>query len=95
MVLHSCEWCGNSFAPRTNGGSRQRFCSQYCRQDFFTACRIWAAREYEAGRLTLSALRTALGQRARCVGADGASEMTAYLPRPLSAPSAFPLTHAA
>ncbi len=41
-----------------------------CRQDFHIACRTWALREYEAGRVSLTALRTPPGQRARCIERD-------------------------
>ena len=40
-----CTWCGSAYEFRSNGGSVQRFCSKDCRQDFNTACRIWAATE--------------------------------------------------
>ena len=50
MVLHSCEWCGNSFAPRTNGGKPQRFCSGDCRKQFHAACRLWGQDQVERGR---------------------------------------------
>ena len=52
----------------------QRFCSRDCRHDFHTACRIWAMRELEAGRLSLSALRRCAGLRIRCVQRDLASQ---------------------
>ncbi len=69
-----CTWCGTEFEPRSNGGSAQRFCSAPCRRAFDSACRIWAAAEYEAERVSIFALRTALQQRARCVESDPASE---------------------
>ncbi len=65
-----CKWCGNSFEPRGNGGKPQRFCSKDCRENFNTACRIWAAGEYEAERVSIFDLRTAFYQRARCVQRD-------------------------
>ncbi len=61
-----CRWCGAAFELRASGGSRQRFCSSRCRRAFDSACRIYAAREVDAGRLRVSDLRTALQQRARC-----------------------------
>ncbi len=69
-----CTWCETACEPRSNGGSAQRFCSKDCRQDFNTACRIWAAQEYEAERVSIFTLRTCLEQRARCVQRDLASE---------------------
>ena len=69
-----CTWCGSAYESRSNGGSVQRFCSKDCRQDFNTACRIWAATEYEAERLSIFTLRTCLGQRTRCAQGDPASE---------------------
>ncbi len=66
----SCIWCETKFAARKNGGSAQRFCSKDCRQDFHIACRTWAVREYEAGRVSLTALRSPPGQRARCIERD-------------------------
>ncbi len=69
-----CTWCGTAYEPRSNGGSAQRFCSTPCRRAFDSACRIWAAAEYEAERVSIFTLRTALYQRARCVESDPASE---------------------
>ncbi len=69
-----CTWCGTAYEPRSNGGSAQRFCSAPCRRAFDSACRIWAAQEYEAERVSIFTLRTALYQRARCVESDPASE---------------------
>ncbi len=69
-----CTWCGTPYRPRGNGGSPQRFCTAPCRRAFETACRIWAAQEHEAGRVSTSTLRTALHERARCSESDPASE---------------------
>ncbi len=66
----ACIWCGTAFAPRTTGGSTQRFCSRDCRQDFYTACRTWGVQEYEAGRLPMSELRGCVAQRARLLQCD-------------------------
>ena len=66
----NCLWCEAQFEPRASGGKRQRFCSKDCRQDFFTACRDWAVGEVEAGRISMSTVRMALQQRARCVQHD-------------------------
>ena len=69
-----CTWCGTAYQPRSNGGSVQRFCSKDCRESFNTACRVWAAAEYEAERLSIFTLRSCLGQHTRCVQRDPASE---------------------
>ena len=69
-----CTWCGTAYEPRSNGGSAQRFCSAPCRRAFDSACRIWAAAEYNADRVSIFALRTAFYERARCVESDLASE---------------------
>ncbi len=69
-----CTWCGAEYEPRSNGGSAQRFCSAPCRRAFDSACRIWAAAEYEAERVSIFTLGTALYQRARCVESDPAPE---------------------
>ncbi len=69
-----CTWCGTAYEPRCNGGSAQRFCSTPCRRAFDSACRIWAAAEYDAERVSIFALRTAFYERARCVESDPASE---------------------
>ena len=69
-----CTWCGTEYEPRSNGGSAQRFCSAPCRRAFDSACRIWAAAEYDAERVSIFALRTAFYERARCVESDPAPE---------------------
>ena len=69
-----CTWCGTAYEPRSNGGKPQRFCSAPCRRAFETACRIWAAAEYEAERVSIFTLRTALYQRARSLQHDPAPE---------------------
>ncbi len=69
-----CTWCGTAYEPRSNGGKPQRFCSAPCRRAFETACRIWAAAEYEAERVSIFELRTALHQRARSLQRDLAPE---------------------
>lgn len=65
-----CTWCETEFEPRSNGGSVQRFCAAPCRRAFETACRIWAAQEYEAERVSIFELRTAVQQRARSLQRD-------------------------
>ncbi len=74
MTDMDCLWCGIEFEPRSNGGKPQRFCSATCRREFEAACRAYAAAEVEAGRLPVSALRRALGQRARSLQRDLAPE---------------------
>ena len=69
-----CTWCGSAYESRSNGGSVQRFCSTPCRRAFDSACRIWAAAEYEAERVSIFQLRTAFYERARCMGSDLAPE---------------------
>ncbi len=73
-MSRSCTWCGTEFEPRSNGGSAQRFCKKDCRDSFNTACRVWAAQEYEAERLSIFTLRSCLEQHTRCVESDPASE---------------------
>ena len=69
-----CTWCTAAYELRANGGSVQRFCSKDCRESFNTACRVWAAQEYEAERLSIFTLRSCPGQHTRCVQRDPASE---------------------
>ncbi len=69
-----CTWCRTEFEPRSNGGSAQRFCKKNCRQDFNTACRMWAVQEHEAERLSVFTLRSCLGQHTRCVESGPAQE---------------------
>ena len=69
-----CTWCGIVYQPRSNGGSAQRFCKKDCRESFNTACRVWAAQEYEAERLSIFTLRSCLGQHTRCIESDPAPE---------------------
>ncbi len=69
-----CTWCGTAFEPRRDSGSAQRFCSAPCRRAFDSACRIWAAAEYDAERVSIFTLRTAFYERARCVESDLAPE---------------------
>ncbi len=80
-----CTWCGTEYEPRSNGGSAQRFCSAPCRRTFDTACRIWAAAEYEAERVSIFTLRTALYQRARSLQRDPPPDGTSDGPRNRSA----------
>ncbi len=68
-----CTWCGTAYEPRGNGGSAQRFCKKDCRESFNTACRIWAAAEYDAERVSIFTLRSCLEQHTRCVERGPAS----------------------
>ena len=52
-----CAWCGIKTA--------EEFCSEDCRQDFDTACRVWAAGEYNAERLSIFTLRSCLTRHRR------------------------------
>ncbi len=88
-----CTWCGTAYEPRSNGGKPQRFCSAPCRRAFETACRIWAAAEYEAERVSIFTLRTALYQRARSLQRDPAPERSKALET--GVPTHGPLTAAA
>ena len=69
-----CTWCGTDYEPRRNGGSAQQFCKKDCHESVNTACRVWAAQEYDAERLSIFTLRSCLGQHTRCVQRDLASE---------------------
>ncbi len=69
-----CTWCGIAYEPRSNGGSAQRFCSTPCRRAFDSACRIWAAAEYDVERVSIFTLRMAFYKRARSLGRDPAQE---------------------
>ena len=80
-----CTWCGTEFEPRHNGGSTQRFCSKHCRENFNTACRIWAAAEFEAERLSIFTLRSCLEQHTRCVQPDLAAKRAQLPPKTGSA----------
>ncbi len=68
-----CTWCGTAYELRSNGGKPQEFCTTDCRQNFNTACRVWAAQEYRAERVSIFTLRTCLYQRARSLQSDPAS----------------------
>jgi hypothetical protein len=52
-----CVWCASSYTPRETGGRAQRFCAASCRREFERALRLWSAAEFEAGRVTVEALR--------------------------------------
>ena len=69
-----CTWCGTEFEPQGTGRSVKKFCSESCRRDFHTACRIWGEEEYGCGEVSIFQLRTCLGRRARRTQRDPASE---------------------
>ncbi len=69
-----CTWCETEFEPQGTGRSAKKFCSQSCRRDFHTACRIWGEEQYGCGELSIFQLRTCLGRRARRTQRDPASE---------------------
>ncbi len=69
-----CTWCGTDFATRGTGRSVKKFCSESCRRDFHTACRIWGEEQYGCGELSIFQLRTCLGRRARRAQHDPTSE---------------------
>jgi hypothetical protein len=52
-----CPWCGETFEPRSSGGSDQRFCRAACRQAFWTAARRWIGRALDAGLLSPEVLK--------------------------------------
>ena len=60
-----CPWCGEPFTPRGDGGKRQKFCAERCRQQFHAACRVWAEDQVWYGLVPVSALKRALEQRTR------------------------------
>jgi len=69
-----CTWCGSTFEPQVTGRSVKKFCSQSCRRDFHTACRIWGEEAFGTGEVTTFQLRTCLARRARRTQRDSASE---------------------
>ena len=69
-----CTWCGTEFEPQGTGRSVKKFCSESCRRDFHTACRIWGEEEYGCGEVSIFQLRTCLGRRARRTQRDPAPE---------------------
>ena len=69
-----CTWCGTEFEPQGTGRSVKKFCSESCRRDFHTACRIWGEEQYGCGEVSIFQLRTTLGRRARRPQRDLASE---------------------
>ena len=60
-----CTWCGTEFEPQGTGRSVKKFCSESCRRDFHTACRIWGEEAFGTGAVSVFQLRTCLGRRAR------------------------------
>jgi hypothetical protein len=54
-----CAWCGRAFAPRTTGGTEQRFCRAACRNAFWSAARSWVLVAFESGLLSTDVLKAA------------------------------------
>ena len=52
-----CLWCGDDFRAREDGGQPQRFCRPSCRQAFHQALRRWSLHQWEAGQISITALR--------------------------------------
>jgi len=52
----SCAWCQRGFAPRADGGRKQRFCSERCRRAFDAGGRRWVAAALAEGTLTVDEL---------------------------------------
>ena len=68
----ACFWCGTAFAPRTSGGSPQRFCRPSCRRAFGDAARRWATVAVERGLITVATLKAApTSARAVCDTVQG------------------------
>ena len=83
-----CTWCGTEFEPQGTGRSVKKFCSENCRRDFHTACRIWGEETFGAEEVTIFQLRTCLRRRARHdLASEGtkAPETEKRPERPLSA----------
>ncbi len=57
-----CFWCRCAFTPRTTGGRPQEHCSERCRRTLDVALRKWARGEFEAGRVTVEALKASLAR---------------------------------
>lgn len=52
-----CLWCSRPFSPRSTGGKPQRFCSQACRHQFWSATRRWVMTALDMGLLSVSVLK--------------------------------------
>ena len=52
-----CTWCGVETA--------EKFCSEDCRENFDTACRIWGEEAFGSGEVSIWQLHRCLGRRAR------------------------------
>lgn len=84
--LAACLWCGQSFAPRSTGGSGQRFCATACRHACHTAARRWAVDRLADGTLGLADIED--GPAAACAGSSvgsagvghGGIELRLYVP---------------
>ena len=59
MTQQPCLWCAELFSPRSNGGSRQKFCTAQCRNRFHLGARLWGLEQVERGLVLVSALKRA------------------------------------
>ena len=64
-MTRSCTWCTAAYEPQGAGRSLKKVCSESCRRDFHTACRIWGEEAFGTGEVSVFQLRTCLGRRAR------------------------------
>lgn len=55
--MTACLWCTLPFTPRRSGGKPQRFCSPFCRHQFWSATRRWVMKALDAGLLSVSVLK--------------------------------------
>ncbi len=69
-----CTWCGTEFETQGTGRGVKKFCSESCRRDFHTACRIWGEEQYGCGEVSIWQLHTCLGRHAHRTQRDPASE---------------------
>jgi len=65
VSLLKCDWCGEPFEPRIDGGKQQRFCSPEHRRAFDAASRIYVRQAIASGALTLETLRESRCDNAR------------------------------
>ncbi len=52
-----CSWCDSDVRAREDGGRAQRFCRPSCRQGFHQALRRWSLHKWDAGQISITALR--------------------------------------
>jgi hypothetical protein len=76
-----CVWCGAAFAPRKDGGKRQRFCRRACGRAFDRACRNYARRGLAEGTLTMDELKAGPQRNAR-IGCGGQGRANSPQPAP-------------